>query len=145
MNVTSRGLPEKVPDLVRGVEVAVGAAEQGPAVHCGMGYTVAAALNPDEREIALAGGGPALAFGGAAVVRVGVRNLRPCGRTAEPVELEEVVDARLRGEDGPAVAPHAVQHDVAAVPRVHGVGGAVHEEHRHRLPPPGGGPVPRPG
>src|SRR4051812_5964290 len=98
-----------------------------------MGEGVTAALDPDERYVALSGGGPALAFGGAAIVRVGVRNLRPGRRAAEPVELAEVVDARPCGEDGPAVAVDAVQHAIAAVPRVEGVGGAVHEEDRHRL------------
>src|SRR5436309_15745178 len=98
-----------------------------------MGQAVTAALNLDERYVALAGGGPALAFGGAAIVRVGVGKLRPCRRTAEPVELEAVVDARPRGEDRPAVAIHAIKHDIAAVPRVERVGGAVHEEHRPRL------------
>src|SRR4029453_15487786 len=98
-----------------------------------MRYGMTAALNLDERYAALAGGGPALALGGAAIVRVGVGKLRRCRRSAESVELEEVVNARLRGEDGPAVAIHAVEHDVAAAPRVERVGGAVHKEYRHRL------------
>ena len=113
---SSRCLLEKVPNLVCGVKVAVGIAEQSPAVRGGMGYAVTTALNPDERHIALAGGGPALAFDGAPIARVGVGKLRACRRTAESVELEEVVDARLRGEGGPSAAIDTVKRDIAAVP-----------------------------
>src|SRR5690348_17347582 len=76
-----RRLLEEVPNLPRGVKVAVGIAEQARTVRGGMRCAVAAALNPDERHAALAGRGPTAAFGGAAVARIAVGKLRRFRRT----------------------------------------------------------------
>src|SRR5690349_19655524 len=108
-------------------------AEQGRAVSGGMRQSVTAAPNPDERHAAPAGRGPALPFGGAAIALVGVGYLLRCRRTVESIELEEIVDTRRRGEDGPSVAIHSVKRYIAAIPGDEGVGSAVHEEDRDRL------------
>src|ERR1044072_3376008 len=66
-----RRLLKEGPDLPRGVEVAVGAAEQAWAVCGGVGHGMAAALDLDELDTVLARGAPASAYDSGAVARVG--------------------------------------------------------------------------
>lgn len=80
----------------------------------------------ESRHIALAKGGPPLAFCGAPIACVGVGKLHPFRRAAEPVEIEEVVDARLRGEGAPAVAQQAVKRDIENVDDVGFLHALVH-------------------
>src|SRR3954464_14350213 len=94
-----------------------------------MRYAMAASNDADQCHVALAGARPASSLGGAAVGDVEILDLRRRRSSArEAIQLQEVIDARLRGEDRPTIPPDAVERDIAAVPRVERIAGAIHEK-----------------